>query len=218
MDFYINLHKQFTNVDNINIYPIEPSVYSSLIDLDYPAFDIYKKDESEINNNISQASDNYPHFNIFGDWNKKPNQLSQQSTNISQHSNPSSSFSNTPSNTPSNTSFNIPPLKLSEYDIYNILKSNPHLLNQNDFSYIDIHNILKSHPELLKNKDITYNDIYKNSLSNLKPNNDILSPSINTHQYTSQSYIPNSNSNIYPSYIDNTLFGDWQNIIKNSLI
>jgi hypothetical protein len=99
MDFYENLKKQFSSLDqlkfdrpndDVTVIPIPNKVlYCSYKDLDYIAFDPYKNNtiDQDLNNYLNRPSGDYPfnptspHFNIFGDWNKKAKDIVKEATN-----------------------------------------------------------------------------------------------------------------------------------------
>ncbi len=166
MDFYETLKTNFSQLDNVVINNPDDIKYYTLKDNNYPAFDIYKNninstDSKNIENNFNSTNE-YPHFNIFGDWGKKDIDLQLNKTNNINQSNTYNPYS-----------------KLSQSQL-NLLLNDPNL------SYIDKYNILKENPQYIQDNQTTYQNLY--NLAN-KPSLNTRSNTLTTptdSQYTNK--------------------------------
>ena len=193
MDFYETLKKNFSQLDNVVINNPDDIKYYTLTNNNYPAFDIYITtpntiEPKNIENNFNSTNE-YPHFNIFGDWgNKKNIDLQFNKTTVSNKSYDKSNTYNPYSN-----------LSQSQLNL---------LLNDPNISYIDKYNILKENPQYIQDNLTIYQDLYNQATKDVT-NQDIFLPSLNTRNITMNQ---KSNTSILGG-----LFGDWNTILKNSL-
>jgi hypothetical protein len=178
MNFYKNLKQNFNSLDNVIINNLDDIKYSTIKENNYEAFNIYRQDQNiqNIQTNFNSTNE-YPHYNIFGDWGKS-------SPSLQSYNNQTDRLNNLYSN-------------LSKSDIDYLLK------NKNGLNYNDVYNILQQNPQYFQNEEASYQKIY-NDIINQRNN---YQQSLNTRTNTITRY-----NNITNKY------GDWQYIIKNSLV